>query len=317
MRNFVQARRGPRDLRRSVGLLVGGRANFLRELVDFGDYVGNLAQRRAQVFAQSQAFVYDARTQLHVFDRFARLFLDALDEFGNFLGGLGRFLSQLADLVRYHRKSEAVFTGAGCFDGRVQSEQVRLLGKIVDDFDDPANVIGALSEDANDLPGIADGYVDAVEAIGRLVHRGDAAVHFLTGTVGNVEQHFRRVSNALDRCDHLVDGGGRFTHTGRLRLCALDHVLHVDAHLVHGAGDFVNGTRCLQADLRRLVRSRGNLRRSAGHLRSCIAHGADQVVQTFHHAQEATAQGVALGTGLHVNGEVAARDLLGECGHFA
>ena len=39
-----------------------------------------------------------------------------------------------------------MFSGAGSFDGGVQGQQVGLLGQIVDDFDDLADVVGALAE---------------------------------------------------------------------------------------------------------------------------------------------------------------------------
>ena len=53
VRDFVQARGGARDLRRAVRLLVGGRADFLRELVNLGDHVGDLAQGSVQFLPRS------------------------------------------------------------------------------------------------------------------------------------------------------------------------------------------------------------------------------------------------------------------------
>ena len=139
-----------RDLRRAVRLLVGGRADLLRELVDLGDHVRDLAQRAVQVAAQFQAFVDDGGALVHVVDGLAGFLLDALDQFGNFLGGLRRFLGQLADFVRHHRKAQAVFAGARRFDGGVQRQQVGLLGQVVDDLDDLADVVRALSERVDD-----------------------------------------------------------------------------------------------------------------------------------------------------------------------
>ena len=58
---------------------------------------------------------------LHVLDRFARFLLNALDQFGNFLGGLRRFFRQLADFVGHHGESQAVLAGARRFDGGIQA----------------------------------------------------------------------------------------------------------------------------------------------------------------------------------------------------
>jgi len=46
--------------------------------------------------------------------------LNALDQFSDFLGGLRRFFSQLANFVRNYGEPETVFTGARSFDGGVQ-----------------------------------------------------------------------------------------------------------------------------------------------------------------------------------------------------
>ena len=91
------------------------------------------------------------RALVHVLDGLARFFLNALNQFGNFLGGLRGLFGQLADFVGDDRKAQAVLAGAGGFDGGVQGQQVGLLGEIVDDLDDLADIVGALAERADDL----------------------------------------------------------------------------------------------------------------------------------------------------------------------
>src|SRR5262249_50834001 len=140
-------------------------------------------------------------------------------------------------------------------------------GEIVDDFDDLADIVGALAEGSNDLTGRIDRSVNAVEAVGGLVHGADTVVNFFAGPVGNVEQHFRGVSDALNRGDHLVDRGGGFADARSLHLRAFHHVLHVDTHLVHGAGDFVDRRGSLQTDLGGIVGGSRNLVGSARNLR--------------------------------------------------
>ena len=79
MRDLVQPRSRARDLRRAMRLLVGGGADFLRELIDLSDHVRNLAQRRVQFLSQIQSFIHDGRALLHVIDSFARFLLYAFD----------------------------------------------------------------------------------------------------------------------------------------------------------------------------------------------------------------------------------------------
>ena len=88
---------------------------------------------------------------VHVLDRLAGFLLNALDQFRDFLGGLRRFFGQLAHFVGDHGEAQAVFAGARRFNGGVQGQQVGLLGQIVDDFDDLADVVGALSQGSNDF----------------------------------------------------------------------------------------------------------------------------------------------------------------------
>src|SRR5207248_7869903 len=245
---------------------VGGGADLLRELVDLGHDVGNLAQRGVQFLAQSEAFVDDARAAVHVLDRLAGLFLNALNQFRDFLGGLRGFLSQLAHFVGNHGESKAMLARSRSFDGRIQSQQVRLFGQIVDHLDDLANIVGALAENIDDFPGGANGGVDTVEAVSSLVHGPDSAVNLFARAVRNIEQHLGSIGDPLDRGDHLIDRCRSLADTGSLGLRALHHILHVDAHLVHGAGYFVDGGGSLEADFGGLVGGSGNLGRGAGYL---------------------------------------------------
>jgi len=93
-------------------LFVGGGADFLGELVNFRDDVGNLVKSGTEIVAEGQAFLDDARAALHIFDGLAGFALDALDKVGNFLGGLRGLFGQLADFVGDDGKSETVLTCA-------------------------------------------------------------------------------------------------------------------------------------------------------------------------------------------------------------
>ena len=96
LRDFGQAIGGLGDLCGAAGLLHGGRADFLREFVNLGNDVGDFFEREAEVFVQQQAFLDHAGALFHVIHGFAGFLLYALDQLGNFLGGLRGFFRQLA-----------------------------------------------------------------------------------------------------------------------------------------------------------------------------------------------------------------------------
>ena len=96
MRNFSQSIGGLGDLRGAAGLFGSRCSDFLRELINLGNNVGNFFEREAEVFIQQQAFLHHAGALFHVIHGFPRFLLYALNQFGNFLGGLCGFFSELA-----------------------------------------------------------------------------------------------------------------------------------------------------------------------------------------------------------------------------
>src|SRR5258708_1573956 len=237
--DFREAVGGLGDLRGADRLFVGGRADLLGEFVDFGDDVGNFVEGAAKIVAEAEALFDDAGAVLHVFDGLARFTLDALNQVGDFLGGLRGLFGQLADFVGDDSKAEAVFTGARGFNGSVQRKQVGLFREVINDFDDLANVVGAMAENVDDFRRRLNGAVGAVQAIGGLLHGLNTGDHFLARAVGDVEKKLGGVGDALNRSDHLILGRGRFPTAGSTYLWVLYHVLHVQAHFGHGAGGFV------------------------------------------------------------------------------
>ncbi len=128
----------------------------------------------AEIVAEAEPFFHDARAAVHVFHGLASFPLNAGDQFGNFLGGLRGFFGEFADFVGNHGETEAVFASAGRFDGGVEREQVGLFREVVDNFDNAADIVGAVSEDVDDFSGRLNGFVGAVEAVGGLFHGLDA-----------------------------------------------------------------------------------------------------------------------------------------------
>src|SRR5882724_6666551 len=314
--DFREAAGGLGNLRGANGLFVRGRANFLGEFVDFGDDVGDLVQRGTKIVAEAQALFDDAGAALHVFDGLACFALNALDEVGDFLGGLRGLFRELADFIGDNRKAETVLAGAGSFDGGIEGEQIGLFGQVVNHFDDFPDVIGAVPEDVDDFRGRLNGLVGTIEAVGGLFHGLNAGDHFLAGTVGDVQKNFGGIGDALNGGDHLVDGSRCFRDAGSLDLSILDNVLHVNAHLVHGAGYFFDGGGSLNADLGRFIGSASNLIGAGRDLPGGIARGADQLLQAMGHAEKGVAESVALGARHDLHGEVPFGDSHGNASHL-
>ena len=56
----------------------------------------------------------------------------------------------MPNFIGHHRKSTTLLTRSGGFDGRVQSQQVGLIGNPVNGLDDGGNLLRALSELGDD-----------------------------------------------------------------------------------------------------------------------------------------------------------------------
>ncbi len=225
-----------------------------------------------------------------------------MNQVGDFLGGLRGLFGQLADFISDDGKAEAVFACARSFDGGVQREQVGLFGEVINDFDDLADIIGAMAENIDDFRGRLNSAVGAVQAIGGLLHGLNTGDDFFARAIGDVQKNLGGVGNALNRSDHLIDGGGSFRDAGSLHLGVLDDVLNVDAHL--------------DADLCGFIGRARNLIGAGGNLRSAVARGADDFLQAVGHAHEGVAERVALRARRDFDGKVAFGDGHGDAGHF-
>src|SRR5258706_4024297 len=170
LRNFCEATCRFRNLRGADRLLVGGGANFLRKLVDFGNHVGDFVQRGTEIVSKGQPFFDDARAALHIFDRLTRLALNALDQVSNFLGGLRRLLRQFAYFIGNDAETESILSGSCSLDRRVQRQTIGLLRKIINHFDNFADVVGAMAQNVDNLRGRLNGVICAIEAVGGFLH---------------------------------------------------------------------------------------------------------------------------------------------------
>jgi len=103
-------------------LLVGSATDLLRVFVDLGDDVRDLVQRQVQVAAQFQALLDHRRALFHVFDGLARFLLNSLNQIGDFLCGLRRFLGEFSHFLGDHREAKSMFAGPGSLDRGIERQ---------------------------------------------------------------------------------------------------------------------------------------------------------------------------------------------------
>ncbi len=72
--------------------------------------------------------------------------LDLGDHAGNLFGSLSGALGQLAHLVRHHREAAALLAGARSLDRRVQSQEIGLIGDVLDHLHDAGNHLGLIHQ---------------------------------------------------------------------------------------------------------------------------------------------------------------------------
>ena len=150
-RSFLHA---ARDFLGRGALFLDRRRNRGADLVDLGDHVGDVLDRRDGLVARR---------------------LNRGDLFGDFGGGLCGLAGQRFDFGGDDGKAAAGIAGARGFDGRVQRQQVGLRGNALDQRHDVADFLRALGERAGAIAG-APRIVD--RAGGDLGRLGDLAADF-------------------------------------------------------------------------------------------------------------------------------------------
>ncbi len=124
------------DLTGHLGLLLGSCGDLSRHVGDEADGLGDLLQGCGGGIGVLHAVVGQPLAGLHQAHRTGRGLLQGLDGGLDLLGGVLGTARQHPHLVRHHGEAATLFTGTGRFDGRVQRQQVGLLGDALDGGED-------------------------------------------------------------------------------------------------------------------------------------------------------------------------------------
>ncbi|MNX86909.1 hypothetical protein D3C86_1188110 [compost metagenome] len=192
--------------------------------------------------------------------------LDLTHHLLDVVGGHRRLVGQAADLGGHHHEAPAVFAGLLGLDGRVQRQQVGLVGHLRDRGDDLRDIAGFLVQD------------------GQLgVDRTGRAHHVAHGVFHARQAHL----SAAGQRSGLLRGAGDFRHGAHQFARGRRDLARGGADLGRGGGDF--GRRRLL-----LLGRGGDLGHRGRHLHGRTLRLADQAGQFVHHAVEALFDGVEL-----------------------
>ena len=228
LRHFLDGRRGGRA---AAGLLLG-RACDLGDraggaIGELEDLVEHLGRARREPDAVRHALGADG----HLLGRAVDAALHVLDERTDLFGRDGRALGQIANLVGDDGEPAATLAGLRGDDGRIEREQVRLSGDVVDDPDDVADLLRALRELAERALGLVDRELDLAHPVDGSLHRGAAFVR----RVGHVP---RELGGLPRRVPDLLGGRIHFHHRRRGLGGERGEALRVRRHLVDRGDHF-------------------------------------------------------------------------------
>ena len=248
----------PTHRMRALGLMLSrtsGQANRRMHLLHRG--LHRLLQAHT-VAQHQQALAGLAPSLANGFDRLARALLQRHDMRLDITGGALGFTRQRTHLVRHHRKATPGLTGTRRFDGRVERQQVGLLGDAVDHcqhhFDLLALRCQALDDfgtglylprqrfdQAADFSRRARVFIGSLANIHHLLQRSLHRMAFGLGLIGHLRQraqalgHFVALQTRRRVGAGIAQGHRADFHTGTLRHIA--GLAHDGLQLIHKAID--------------------------------------------------------------------------------
>ena len=150
------------DLDHGLGDLIGSRALLLGRQ-------DRLLQHRGRGAHQLAHLARLTSTLLGRHDRRVGLVLDPTDDLPDRIGRLDRTLRQLAHLARDDRKAATRLTRTRGLDRSIQRQQIRLLGDLVDQLEDLADLLRALTQRQRALRDRVDLLLHVAHRVARLL----------------------------------------------------------------------------------------------------------------------------------------------------
>ncbi|MNZ49154.1 hypothetical protein D3C78_669150 [compost metagenome] len=245
----------------------------LRALGDLGDLLfhsrrqpSDQLQLPASPLDLPDALIEIAGQLADLFDYFTGPLLDVLDHLADLFGGIRRAPSQAAHLFRHHGEPAAMLAGARRFDGRVERQQIGLIGNRLDDMGDALDLLAALVERLDQL---ATGAGPGTE----LMHASDGRLQLATTGIAagaRLGRGFhglsRQVGSGPLGVDHHLGATDDLPRRQQLRLQALHQLLH-------RIGNACSGKRVVADALRQVTGQLGNIRQFPGRARRGAATG--------------------------------------------
>src|SRR3954451_13523556 len=286
LRRGARLLRGGRDLLRGGRGLLGDRGDLRhvaldllrarRDLLDRGgdlvEPAGHVLHRRAErqdrlarLLDRRDAVLRAQRAVLDDLDGLGRLGLDLADEPGDRAGRRLALLRQLADLLRRPGEAAALLARAGGLDGRVERQQVRLLGDAGDRGDDALDLLGLGAELTDGLGGLQGALADGADRLGGLRDSAGALL-------GHLARGDRR-GRGLLRVARAGGAGGHDLLGGELGLLDRANLaLGALGDLAHGGRDLADRATGLLGGGRHLLRRGGD---GAGRARDLADQGGE------------------------------------------
>ena len=139
---------------------------------------------------------------------------DGVDQGGNLAGGLAGAFGQLADLIGHHGKTASLLAGTRSLDRCVQRQQIGLVGNVVDQLHEAADIARVFGQGIDAGCGLGLGADHVVKAVGNTAQRSFAAAQRLCGLTGGIEfvvelpgQFGERGADGLDAVTAATEGG--------------------------------------------------------------------------------------------------------------
>ena len=207
---------GGRRLCHAVDLAADGREAFLHADDDalnlFGALAGALGAR-GDIVALA--------------DQIADLAVKVANGIADQMGGLPRRFGKAFHFAGDHRKAFACLAGARCFDGRIQRQQIGLLGDRLDRSGHLRNLRQGASDSAQSGFDAADRFDQFGDVLDRGVHRDARLGDFTDGRGGSRLHRLRCVGDVVIGGDHRLCGLLQMSEALGLGGYAMGDFLHI------------------------------------------------------------------------------------------